>query len=140
MALSTNGHDTTDVSRPEPLLDELSTPFWTGGATGSLLIARCRGCGWRLHPPRPRCPRCYSADIAPEAVSGDGHVWSFTVSRYQWSPALVPPYTLVLVELVEQRGLVLLTELVDCDDAHIGLPVHVRFEPAGRAWAPVFAP
>jgi len=86
------------------------------------------------------CPRCQSRDVAPEVVSGRGTVFSFTVNRYQWTPLLEPPYVLAEVELDEQPGLRLLTSIVDCDDVSIGMPVHVRFEPAGEAWVPVFAP
>jgi uncharacterized OB-fold protein len=53
---------------------------------------------------------------------------------------LEPPYVLAEVELVEQAGLRLLTAIVECDDVTIGLPVNVRFEQAGDAWVPVFAP
>ena len=124
--------------RTAPVLNARSTPFWTGGANGELLIARCQTCGWWLHPPLPVCRRCRGRDIRPEAVSGLGSVWSFTVSRYQWSPALEPPYVIAEVELAEQPGLRLLTSIVDAD-VTIGLPVRVQFERAGDAWVPVFA-
>jgi uncharacterized OB-fold protein len=67
-------------------------------------------------------------------------VWSFTINRYQWSPSLPPPYVIAEVELAEQPGLRLLTSVVGCDDVTIGMPVCVRFEQAGDAWIPVFAP
>jgi uncharacterized protein len=75
-----------------------------------------------------------------EVASGRGVVWSFTVNRYQWVVELEPPYILAEVELEEQPGLRLLTSIVDCDDVQIGMPVRVRFEAAGEAFVPVFAP
>jgi uncharacterized OB-fold protein len=133
---------TTDAipQRPAPTITERTAAFWRGGAVGELRIQRCQSCGWWLHPPRPLCPRCLSRDLESEVTSGRGTVWSFTVNRYKWAPSLEPPYVLAEVELVEQAGLRLLTAIVECDDVTIGLPVNVRFEQAGDAWVPVFAP
>lgn len=130
------------TERPAPVTTEATEPFWTGGARGELLIARCRGCGHWMHPPSPMCRRCRGRDIRPEATSGRGVVWSFTVNRYQWAPGIVPPYVLAEVELVEQPGLRLLAEIVDCDENEvaIGMEVAVRFQRAGEAWVPVFTP
>jgi uncharacterized OB-fold protein len=86
------------------------------------------------------CPQCHGRDLEAEVASGIGTVWSFSVNRYQWTPSLAPPYVLAEVELDEQPGLRLLTAIVDCDDVSIGMPVRARFEPAGDAWVPVFAP
>jgi len=126
--------------RPAPHVSDRTEAFWSGGAVGELRILRCQACGWWLHPPMPLCPQCRGRDVVPEAASGHGTVWSFTVNRYQWHPSLEPPYVLAEVDLDEQPGLRLLTAIVDCDDVTIGMPVHVRFEPAGDAWVPVFAP
>ena len=128
------------AERPAPVITDRTEAFWTGGAVGELRIQRCQTCGWWLHPPRPLCPKCTGRDIQPEVSSGRGTVWSFTINRYQWAPGLVPPYVLAEVELDDQPGLRLLTAIVDCDDVVIDMPVHVRFEQAGDAWVPVFAP
>lgn len=130
----------TRQHRSAPIIDDHTQAFWTGGAVGELRIARCRSCDLWLHPPRPICWRCQRADIVPQSVSGRGTIWSFTVNRYKWSPDLEPPYVIALVELEEQPGLLLLTTIVDCDEVRIGMPVSVRFEQAGDAWIPVFAP
>jgi uncharacterized protein len=130
----------TASERTAPVLTARNTPFWTGGANGELLIARCQTCGWWLHPPQPVCRNCRGRDVRPEAVSGLGTVWSYTVNRYEWSPGLTPPYVIAEVELAEQSGLRLLTSIVDCDEITIGMDVRVRFEQAGDAWVPVFGP
>ena len=126
--------------RPAPVITERTAAFWRGGGAGELRIQRCQACGWWLHPPRPLCVRCKGRDLEPEATSGRGTVWSFTVNRHKWAPGLEPPYVLAEVELEEQSGLRLLTSIIDCDDVRIGMPVHVRFEQAGDAWVPVFGP
>ena len=116
--------------------------YWRSGADGVLSIARCQACGFRLHPPRPVCPRCRGREIAFEPVSGKGEIWSWTINRYQWSPGMGPPYVIAEVELVEQKGLRILSNIVDCeiDQVRIGLPVTVAFDHVGEAYIPVFRP
>jgi uncharacterized OB-fold protein len=128
------------VQRPAPVITDRTAAFWTGGASGQLLITRCQTCGWWLHPPLPVCRRCRGTDIAPEAVSGRATLWSFTVNRYPWAAVLAPPYVIAEVELAEQAGLRLMTSIVECDEVWIGMPLRVRFESAGDAWVPVFGP
>jgi len=128
------------TERPAPGVTTRTAAFWEGGAVGELRIQRCQTCARWLHPPLPMCPQCHGRDLEPEVVSGRGTVWSYTVNHYRWSETLEPPYVVAEVELDEQADLRLLTVIVDCDDVAIGMPVRVRFEPAGDAWAPVFAP
>jgi uncharacterized OB-fold protein len=130
----------TTVSRTPPIVDALSAGFWRGGEHGQLLVQRCADCGTWAHPPLPICRSCHGRDLSPRPVGGEGTVWSFTVNRYRWSPELEPPYVVAEVELDEQPGLRLLTAIVDADEVAIGMRVSVRFEPAGDAWVPVFAP
>ena len=127
-------------TRTPPTITDETSAFWTGGAEGELRIARCQACGYWLHPPLPICRRCRGRDIRAEPTSGRGIVWSFTINRYPWTPGIEPPYVLAEVELEEQPGLRLLTSIVECDEVAIGMPVTVRFERAGDAWVPVFAP
>src|SRR5688500_6268644 len=107
--------------RVEPPLTEPTHAFWSAAAHGVLRVARCP------HPPRPVCARCWSRTITPEPVSGRATVWTWTVNRYQWQTTMAPPYVLAEVELVEQPGLRLLTNIVDCavDEVRIGLEVEV---------------
>src|SRR5579884_3382569 len=118
------------VPRPLPELDAWNRAFWTGGAEGRLLITRCGGCGYWIHPPGPVCPECLSREVAPQAVSGRGAVLTFTVNHQPWHPAFPPPYVIALVELEEQERLRLVTNLVDCDLGALrsGMPVEVGFE------------
>ena len=55
---------------------------------------------------------------------------------------MVPPYVLAYVELVEQEGLKIMTNIVDCDidQVEVGMAVHVLFEQSGDTWIPVFKP
>jgi len=123
------------------VITEASRPFWTGGAQRQLLILWCAACELWVHPPRETCPGCDGA-LVPRAASGRGRVFTFTVNRHAYNPAVPVPYVIAIVELEEQPGLRFITNIVGCDPeaVRIGLPVQVDFEPAGEAWAPVFRP
>jgi uncharacterized OB-fold protein len=127
--------------RVQPALDDGNRFFWTSGEDGRLRFLRCQACGYWLHPPGPRCPECGSREVAPEAVSGRGEVWSYTVNHQPWDGG-TGPYVIVLVALPEQRGLRLTSNLVNCppDDVHIGMPVRVTFERHDAVWFPLFEP
>jgi uncharacterized protein len=130
------------MALPIPQINDENRAFWTGGEQGELRIARCGNCGYYLHPPTPRCPKCWSEDIAPSAVSGRGRVYTYTINRQQWMPGLEVPFVLAAVELDEQPGLRLITTLVDLapEDVEIGLPVEVTFVARGDAFIPLFRP
>jgi uncharacterized OB-fold protein len=83
-----------------------------------------------------------SRDVAPRRVSGDGTVFTYTVNRQVWDAAITEPYVVALVELAEQPGLRLVTNIVGCqlEDVAVGLPVTVRFEQHDGVLLPVFVP
>lgn len=127
--------------RIPPPMDDANRTFWTAGAEGRLMMSHCDACERFVHPPTDTCPQCGGTAV-PREVSGSGAVYTFTVNRHPFHPDVPPPYVVALVELDEQPGLRFTTNIVDCDveDVEIGMRVHVRFEPAGEAWVPVFAP
>ena len=124
-----------------PALDDDNRFFWTAGAEGELRFLRCQGCGYFVHPPGPRCPRCHSDRLAPEAVSGRGEVHSFTINHQPWDGG-TDPYAIVIVSFPEQDDLRMTSNLVGCpvDDVRIGLPVQVVFEQHDDVWFPLFEP
>ena len=128
------------MSLPIPQINDENGAFWTGGAEGELRIARCGNCGYYLHPPTPRCPQCWSDDVAPSAVSGRGTVYTYTINRQAWVPGLEVPFVIAIVELDEQPGLRLMTNIVNCapGEVEIGMPVEVAFVERGEAFIPVF--
>lgn len=140
---------TEDEPKPKPFrvlprVDPTNVHFWTGGAEGELRFLRCQaeGCRTWIHPPAPVCPACYGRELAVEAASGRAVVHTYTVNHQPWYPGFDPPYLIAIVELVEQEGLRLTTNLVDIevDEAEIGLPVRVVFEQYDDVWLPLFAP
>lgn len=137
------------MSRPAPVparilpaIDIDSRPYWTSGEHGVLAIFRCAKCAYYVHPPAPFCPRCESRDVGPQAVSGRGSVFSFTINHKQWVPGLAVPYVLGLVTIEEQDDVRLVTNIVGCapQEVTFGMAVEVMFEPAEDLWVPLFRP
>jgi uncharacterized OB-fold protein len=129
-------------SRPLPEITADNADFWTGGGDGTLKVRRCGDCGYYIHPPWPRCPRCLSTNVAAAAVSGRGKVDSFTVNYHPWLPGFPPPYIMALVGLDEQAGLRIATNIINVDpaDVSIGMAVMVTFERWGDVYLPLFQP
>lgn len=133
------------AERPFRLLPRVTPEnehFWTGGADGRLQLLRCAECSFWVHPPSSHCPECLTKDLRVEAVSGRAEVVTWTVNHQPWIPGFEPPYVVAIVELAEQKGLRLTTNVVGCshDAVRIGLPVRVRFEQYDDVWLPLFEP
>ena len=122
--------DTSKSFRILPLVTEQNAHFWRGGADGELRFQRCTDCGYWLHPPSPVCGECLGRASAIEAVSGKAVLLTYTVNHHPWVPGFEPPYVIAIVELPEQSGLRLTTNLVnvESDDIEIGMPLRVVFE------------
>jgi uncharacterized protein len=127
-------------ARMLPELDDTNRFFWTSGADNKLRFMRCDACGFYLHPPQPICRKCMSRDITPHVVSGRAKLVSFTVNHQPWLPDMVVPYVIGLVELPEQAGLRLTTNIIDCDpeDVHIGMDLDVCFQHYEGIYLPLF--
>jgi uncharacterized OB-fold protein len=115
--------------------------FWASGEDGRLRIQRCVDCGYYVHPPTGYCPRCGSSRCEPTVVSGRGRIHTFTVNRQPWVESQ-QPYVIVVVELDEQSGLRLTSNLLECDidDIIIGMRVSVGFIARHGMWYPIFVP
>lgn len=125
-----------------PELTPENRAFWTGGAEGRLMIARCGDCDRRIHPPQLICPSCLSEAVKAHAASGMATVESWTVNHQAWMQGLDVPYALAIVSLDDQPGVRLTAQLRDValDAIHIGMAVKVGFEPRDDVYIPVFMP
>jgi uncharacterized OB-fold protein len=123
---------------PVPAID--SESYWAGLREGELRILHCVDCGRWVHYPLARCPACHSDDVIPERVSGRAILYSYTIAHRQFVPGIEPPYVVALVELAEQAGLRLLTNLVNCrtEDIEIGMPVRPVFRDVSEEASLVF--
>jgi uncharacterized protein len=118
---------------PQPIPSMLSGPFWEAARDKRLVLQRCDECGAYRWTPQILCVRCHSEGYSWSAVSGHGHLYSFTIVHRAPAPAFVTPYIVAVVRLEE--GPLLLTNIVDCDpcDLHIDMRVEVVFEPISAA-------
>lgn len=129
-----------------PYLTDQNRDFWTAGARGELRFWRCGDCGFYIHPWSPLCPKCHSKSVATVAVSGRAKLASYTINHQAWMPGPELPFVVAIVELDEQPGLRLTTNLVNCphDRIEIGMPVRVLFEhhpdADGDVYIPLFEP
>jgi uncharacterized OB-fold protein len=133
----------TVVTAPIPEPDELTAFFWASVEAGYLSILRCQDCGNYVHYPRPICNRCQSMNLGPEQVSGRGSVYSYTWAVQPFHPYFVDkvPYCLAVIELEEQAGLRITSNIVDtpAEQIRCGLAVEVVFRQAdGGVTLPLF--
>jgi uncharacterized OB-fold protein len=65
-----------------------------------------------------------------------------TINRQQWSPEMVVPFALAVVELDGEPGVRITTRIVEVDpeSVRIGDRMQVAFEHDGHIWFPMFRP
>ena len=123
--------------------------FWEGSRNGELRIQQCSDCGLFRHLPMPMCPECSSLNYVWTGVSGRGFVYSYVIVRHPVHPAISEreqvPYNICMIELEEQEGLRLCSNVLNVapEDIHIDMPVQVAFFPAvdnPEVALPVFLP
>ncbi|MFD4406221.1 Zn-ribbon domain-containing OB-fold protein [Nocardia sp. NPDC058499] len=123
---------TTASTRPAPFPDDVTEGFWDSLRAQRLSIQRCARCSRFNHAPSLTCPACGSEALRYEAVSGRGTVHSYTVLEDPPGPgfATLVPLVVVVVELVEQPGLLMVANLLGTEPAavRIGAEVEVTFE------------
>ena len=130
---------------PMPVADPQTQFFWDAARRHELQILRCQACGTYIHPPRPVCRVCWSTDLAPEAVSGRATLYTWTVAEKAYGPYFAGklPYVYAVVELVEQAGLKLITNIVDFpwEELRAGMELEVTFDDVtDELTLPVFRP
>jgi uncharacterized OB-fold protein len=109
-------------------------------ATSQLRIAHCDKCTRWVHPTAGKCRDC-GGPLVARPVSGHGTVFTYTVNYHAFNPELSTPYVIAIVELVEQSGLRVAANIVDCepDSVACGMRVEALPEP-GASGAARFAP
>ncbi|ODT99606.1 MAG: hypothetical protein ABS81_25465 [Pseudonocardia sp. SCN 72-86] len=130
-------------ARPVPVVDDVTAPFWAAAREGRLVVQRCRDCGTFQHPPRVRCTSCGGEPVFTE-VSGDATVVSWTTAHdpvVPGRPRGLPAVVIVVVELVEQPGLWLVSDVDGPAALKIGEHMRVAFDAtAGDQVLPRFHP
>lgn len=129
-----------DVYVPKP--EGLALEFHHAAiAAGRLQIQQCDGCGRFRHPPRYRCPACFSPDWSFVPADDTGTVYSYVVSHRSFDRAwaLHVPHVTVAVELAEGPRVIAALRDVEPDAVSIGMPVRLTVEPKGDDFAFVWA-
>lgn len=135
--------DASTPSRPVPITDPATAPFWKAASQGELSLPRCGGCQRVHYYPRAVCPHCGSEDLAWETLSGRGTIYSWTVSRRPAGASFKPyvPYVVALIDLDEGARMLSNVRTDDVDGVAIGQAVQVDFEEMAEDIAlPVFRP
>jgi len=127
------------MSRPVPLPDALSAPYWEAAARHQFVLARCSACDTFSHPPDVTCPACHTPDpeFRFEPVSGRGTIRTWTVIRQSFLSGLEIPFMLVDVQLDDHPHIRMLGRLLDGPEAEvaIGDPVSVAFDDVAQGVA-----
>jgi len=136
---------TSTVSPPQPAPNKLTSFYWDALTRHELEILRCQDCGFYVHYPRPICNKCLSTNLAPERVSGRGKLYTYTWAAQAFHPYYVDkiPYCIAVVELEEQAGLRVTSNVIDCarEDVKMGMDLEVTFVDApGRQTLAMFRP
>ena len=91
------------MSRPIPVPDLVTAPYWQHIGEGKFALPRCESCGRHHFYPRGACPHCGSTKIAWAEASGRGEVYSHSAVHRAPSPAFKDdvPYVVAIVKTDE---------------------------------------
>ena len=132
-------------NKPQPVVTELTRPFWTGAKKGQFVLQKCGKCATFQFHPKPWCIECGSRDLPWTEAKSEGTVYSFTISRavamnyLGWDKDL--PVLMCLIDLDD--GARMYGQVTDCgpESIHIGMRVKVHFEEiSDEAGIPKFRP
>src|SRR5262249_58709280 len=107
--------DWSKVTRPIPVPNEWTKPFWDAAKRGVLALQRCQSCGHFQHPPYPTCGNCMGTDLKFESVSGNGVIYAYTIMHHTGDNRFPPavPYASIIVELDAAPGALMPGNLLD---------------------------
>ena len=117
--------DWSKVTRPIPVPNELTKPFWDAARRQVLELQRCQACKHFQHPPYATCVSCMATDLAFEPVSGKGAIYSYTIMYHtgdrRFTAAI--PYASIIVELDDAPGTLLAANLLEASytEAKVGV-------------------
>jgi uncharacterized OB-fold protein len=122
----------SNVTRPIPVPDQWTRPFWDAAKRGVLELQRCQSCGHFQHPPYATCVQCVSTDLKFEAVRGAGAIYAYTIMYHTGDKRFAPavPYASIIVGLDEAPGALMAGNLLGSPytEAKVGRRVEVIFE------------
>ena len=113
--------------KPLPRGEGLWDEFFAYCRQGELRFQHCGECGTWRHMPREACRACGSTEWTWELSTGQGHVYTWTVTHRALHPGFADdvPYAAVIAELDEGVRITSQTDGIDVEDLRLGLPVQV---------------
>ena len=112
---------------PRPAMTRDNLFFWEGVKEKKLLVKKCAGCGYVMHPPTPMCPKCGSFEWHTVESTGRGTIHSFVVMHHPQIPPFQYPNPIVLVDLEEGWRFTANMRDAKPEDIKIGDPVEIEF-------------
>ena len=132
---------------PRGWIDLDTFALFAGFLEKRLLINRCQDCGQYFQPPWPSCPNCWSDNVEPTEVNGNGVVHTFVIlhTGALWGVEgvdYVKGHPLAVIQLEEQEGLRVTGPIVGCapENIRIGMPVTLTWIEREGAPVPAFQP
>ena len=122
------------ASKPVPVPDEISAPFFNGAREGKLMLQHCTACGAWSFPVRERCPHCFAAKLEWRQASGRGTLYTFTIMHQVMNPgfASAVPYNVAQIDLEE--GVRMTSNIVvgiPNDALRVGMKLEAVFDDVG---------
>jgi hypothetical protein len=132
--------DWSKVTRPIPVPNEWTKPFWEAARQGVLALQRCQSCRRFQHPPYVTCVNCMAIDLKFEPVAGKGSIHAYTIMYHTGDKrfASAVPYASIVVELDEAPGALMAGNLLGAPytEAKVGRRVEVMKVEVGRKPGP----
>ncbi|MFL5280746.1 MAG: Zn-ribbon domain-containing OB-fold protein [Rhodopila sp.] len=121
------------VTKPVPVPDDISVPFFDGARDGRLMLQHCTGCGKWSFPVRERCPHCFAAKLEWRAASGRGTLYTFTIMHQVMNPGFASsvPYNVAQVDLEEGVRMVSNVIGISNEALKVGMKLEAVFEDVG---------
>ena len=118
------------MKKPYPVPTPDSRPFWNGLAEQKILLKHCRDCDCVFHYPRVTCPNCLSSDLDWKQASGQGTLYTYTISRRPTHPLFADevPQFMAVVELEEGPRITSTLLNVPENNIQIGMALTPVFE------------
>jgi uncharacterized OB-fold protein len=116
--------------KPVPSPEGLNADWYGFCRQRELRFQRCGDCGAWRHPPRYRCPTCGSGAWNWEPATGNGVVYSWTVTHQALHPGYAGdvPYAVLVGEMSEGVRLVAGVREIPLTELRLGLPLMVTWE------------
>ena len=122
------------VTKPVPIPDSISAPFFDGARQGRLMLQCCAACGKWSFPVRERCPHCFAAKLEWRQASGRGTLYTFAIMHQVMNPGFAGavPYNIAQIDLEE--GVRMTSNVVGIPNKalKIGMKLEAIFEDVGQ--------